>query len=41
MQQARQDAEDNDEEDPFTAIQGKLSVMSRETEQRVQNLQSF
>jgi hypothetical protein len=41
MQQARQDAEDNDEEDPFTAIHGKLSVMSRETEQRVQNLQSF
>lgn len=41
MQQARQDAEDNDEDDPFTTLQGKLSVMSRETEQRVQNLQSF
>lgn len=41
MQQARQDAEDNDEEDPFTALQEKLAAMTRETEQRVQNLQSF
>lgn len=41
MQQTRQDAEDNDEEDPFTALQEKLAAMTRETEQRVQNLQSF
>lgn len=41
MQQTRQDAEDNDEEDPFAALQEKLAAMTRETEQRVQNLQSF
>ncbi|WP_048728865.1 hypothetical protein [Kytococcus sedentarius] len=41
MQQTRQDAEDNDEECPFTALQEKLAAMARETEQRVQNLQSF
>lgn len=41
MQQTLQDAEDNDEEDPFTGLQGKLAAMTQETEQRVQSLQSF
>lgn len=41
MQQTLQDAEDNDEEDPFTGLQEKLAAMAQETEQRVQSLQSF
>ena len=38
MQQARQEAEENDEEDPFTAMQESLS---KATEERVRNLQGF
>lgn len=41
MQQTLQDAEDNDEEDPFTALQEQLAAMDQETKQRVQSLQSF
>lgn len=41
MQQARQEAEENDEEDPFTVLQEKLSALSKATEERVRNLQGF
>ena len=41
MQHTLQDAEDNDEEDPFTALQEQLAAMDQETKQRVQSLQSF
>ena len=41
MQQARDEAEAEDEEDPFTALQEKLSALSKATEERVRNLQGF
>ena len=41
MQQARQEAEENDEEDPFTALQEKLSALSKATEERVRHFQGF
>lgn len=41
MQQARQEAEENDEEDPFTAMQESLTALSKATEERVRNLQGF
>jgi len=41
MQQARQEAEENDEEDPFAAFQEKLSALSKATEERVRHFQGF
>lgn len=41
MQQARQEAEENDEEDPFTAMQESLTALSKATEERVRILQGF
>ena len=41
MQQVRQEAEENDEEDPFAALQEKLSALSKATEERVRHFQGF
>ncbi len=41
MQQARDEAEAEDEEDPFAALQEKLSALSKATEERVRHFQGF
>lgn len=41
MQQIRKNAEDNDEEDPFVALQESLAAIRKETEQRIRNLRGF
>ena len=41
MQQAREEAEEQDEEDPFAALQESLAAMSEETQQRLRTMRGF
>ena len=41
MQQARDEAEAEDEEDPFTVLQESLTAMSEETQQRLRTMRGF
>ena len=41
MQQAREEAEEQDEEDPFAALQESLAAMSEETQQRLHTMRGF
>lgn len=41
MRQARAEAEEQDEEDPFAALQESLAAMSEETQQRLRTMRGF
>ncbi|WP_314129745.1 hypothetical protein [Schaalia odontolytica] len=41
MRQAREEAEEQDEEDPFAALQESLAAMSEETQQRLRTMRGF
>ena len=41
MRQAREEAEEEDEEDPFAALQESLAAMSEETQQRLRTMRGF
>ena len=41
MQQARQQADDNDEDDPFAAIQSDLASLSEDIERRIRHLRGL